>query len=191
MMYFHNASTASSKVRAIAAQDAASADPTADIAALKQYVSKHMHSSVSFVLTNAYNRAVSAAQAQQQQQSSAPSGAVYAQAQAACASHADSVAQANCVINYVSAHSTPAAAPSTTPVVMPSLATYTYHFISPAWTFDLTGILLIIGLIGLIISIFWLILGHRKPKPQHLPETPPDQTPTHTPELYHPEQPQQ
>lgn len=157
--YVHNGLTAASDVRSIQTQDSNSQDTGPAINFLKSYVAKHMNSSVNFTLSAGYNRAVDAAK--QAQAAAVPSGAVYAQAQAACASHADSITQANCVINYVNMHATPGAS-QIPQVPMPDLANYTYHFSSPGWTFDLAGILLSLGFAGIVIGAFSAFRNKRK-----------------------------
>ncbi len=157
--YFHNKSSAQARVKDIIVKDQAGQDTSAEISSLKAYIAHHMHSSESFKLDGAYQRAVTAAQTPQ---TPTVNSEVYAQAQAACASKADSITQANCVINYVNSHSQPTSTPQQ-PAPLPDASSYTFVLIAPKWTFDLAGILLILGLICIVIG---LITSRKKPHSQ-------------------------
>ncbi len=133
----------------INAADQASQDTTAPLAKLKSFVSSHMGTSTTFELTASYNRALAAA-------SASSNGAVYSQAQAACASHADSIAQAKCVSAYVATHSSPGGEVA----AMPDRAKYQYSFHAPLATPDLTGSMLLVGAAALSLAI--LSYGLRK-----------------------------
>lgn len=157
-----NASYQSShkQAKAIAVADVAGTDTVAYQAKLAAYVKAHMQSSVSVMLSGSYDRAKLAAEAAANPNST---GAVYAQAQAACTSKADSIVQSRCVAAYVAAHSK--ANPNPVPVAMPSAADYTKTYLAPLWTPDATGFVAIIGWLALITGIAMAIgrlLGVRK-----------------------------
>lgn len=117
-------------------QDTAGAQQT-----LSAYVHHHMGVSETVFLEGSYDRAVQAAQGASNPSSN---GQVYADAQAACAGHADSITQANCVQAYVAAH----AAPSTNPqaVAQPTKMAFTKKFTGPSWTADTTGVAFLVML---------------------------------------------
>src|SRR5262245_14987701 len=105
---------------ALLKRDTSGFDTTSDQHQLSSYIRQHMGVTQTVYLAGAYGRALQAAQAAA---NPASNGMIYVQAQAACASHADSVTQANCVQAYLSSHAQPSANPQA--VAMPSKATYT------------------------------------------------------------------
>ncbi|HSX48337.1 MAG TPA: hypothetical protein VLF41_02440 [Candidatus Nanoarchaeia archaeon] len=137
-----NARQASLMRDQILAKDQASQDPTADLAALKLFSSTHMSAATRVELTASYQRDLTAAETAAQ-----PSGQIYASAQKACASKADSITQARCVTDYVSKNLKPTGISA----VMPDQAKYVYDFKSPVWTPDAAGALMLgsAGLFGL------------------------------------------
>lgn len=132
----------------IITKDQAGSDVKTDIQSLIIYVHNHMHASAKFELAGSYQRAADMAAASNQ-----PSGTIYAQAQAACASKADSVTQARCVSDYVSKHLLPA----TTPPPPPDHAKYTYDIHSPIWAPDTAGVAVLLTVICLAVA-GWLKL---------------------------------
>ena len=138
---------------AITAQDQAGLDPSATEVAVNTYVHTHMLTSTSVFLKASYDRAVAASQST----ATESNGQVYAAAQAACASHADSIVQANCVQAYLSAHSTTGANPQA-PAPAPAKADYTKTFIAPNWTEDSAGIALLLALVALFLAVYSRLL---------------------------------
>lgn len=138
-----NAKQSSALRSQILAKDAAGQDPTTDLATLKTFAATHMAAGVKVELAAAYQRDTSAAQAAAQ-----PNGQIYANAQKACASKADSITQARCVTDYVNKNLKPTAT-----VSMPDHSKYVYDFTSPTWTPDAAGALMLgtAGLLGLAI----------------------------------------
>lgn len=143
LLYRNNAIQAQQQVDAIIAADKAGKPVDQDIKKLEQYVKTHMNASTSFALQGSYSRAVVAAQAAALQQTQ--SGAkVYADAQAACSARVDSIQLSNCVTNYIAANSTPGqTAPAPAQV---DKNQYIYKFASPAWSWDLAGLLFALSL---------------------------------------------
>lgn len=139
----------------IMVKDGSGLDTATDQAALKAYTAKHMGTGQAMTLTASYDRAVAAANAAANPQSN---GSVYAQAQAACGGRANSVAQTNCVANYVTSHSTAGANPAA--VAAPNKADYNKVFTAPSWTPDSAGILLLAAAASLALASYLLIL-HR------------------------------
>lgn len=149
-LWSRNHSMAILQKNAILVADRKAQDTTVARNDLKVFVSKHMNTTTTFILDGSYGRAAVAAQGTQQP---ATNGSLYQEAQSACASHSDSITQAHCVTNYLNAHQAvngaANAAPTTPP---PNQADYTYTYVSPKFSWDAAGILLLIGGIGLLIA---------------------------------------
>jgi hypothetical protein len=160
-----NAGKAISMRADILRKDQAAQDVTADIEALRQFVFKHMNSSVRFELTDGYNRAVAAAQTQ----GLAAGSQLYAEAQASCDRQGvSSVDQARCVQSYLESR----LQPGQSSVPIPQRSTYTYAFVSPSWTPDIAGFLLLVafgcGLAALVLYVWGLFRnreGNTDPAP--------------------------
>jgi len=148
LSYYH--AQAHNQVKAILQADQSGSVPDSQMLGLQQFVHRHMGSSVAFKLDGAMTRDQAAAQAAQS------SSSIYQQAQASCASIKNAVSQAQCNEQYLSAHLQPAA--SATPVPAVQSSNYTYSFLSPVWTPDLTGILAVISIVILLYAAFGLIL---------------------------------
>lgn len=146
-----NARQAASLRDQVAAKDQAGQDTTSDQVALEQFSHSHMNATVRLELMGSYGRAVAASQP------ATPSGALYAQAQAACAGKSDSIVQAKCVTDYVSKRLPAPAAP----VAPPDRSLFTKEFHSPAWTPDLAGLALLGSLVLVLIAIFARVLAPR------------------------------
>jgi hypothetical protein len=156
-LYFRtlNAKAAATREDTILAQDRAGTDPAASIADLKTYVSAHMGTSVQFVLTDSYDRALAAAKP------AGPSTSqVYADAQRVCSGKSDSITQARCNEAYIQQHLT--AAPAPTPLPQPKLADYQYSFKAPLWTSDLPGALFLGAAVALIFAFAGLRRRRRR-----------------------------
>ncbi len=121
--------------RHIVQADAAGSDTASLQHELADQVHAHMGTDATYTLEGSYNRDVAASQAAA---NPTTNGQVYAQAQAACASKADSIAQATCVQHYLAAHASPATNPQ--PATMPEKRAYTTTLTSPSWTNDSAGI---------------------------------------------------
>jgi hypothetical protein len=148
-----NGNYAQTQAKRLAAMDATDAANT-KLNDLKNYVATHSGSTVTVVLTTAYNNAVQVAEAAA---ASTPSTQLYAAAQAACAGHAVSTVQAQCNEQYIQAHNTPVVA-----VAQPKLSDYTYHFVAPIITFDFVTILWVFAFIMIIVLILPVLrLGPR------------------------------
>ena len=145
-----NSSNAQDLATKVLMADNANQSLTVPQKTLADYVHDHMGSSTQVFLDASYQRAVAAANA-----APATSGQVYHDAQAACVSKTSAVNQANCVQDYVNAHSSPGSSDLQPTVVSKTPYTFTYN--APHWTPDATGILLLFGLLGLVISgLLWL-----------------------------------
>ncbi len=110
---------------------------------LSSYASRHMGVTENVFLGGSYDRALQAAQVAA---NPASNGTIYAEAQAACASHADSIAQANCVQAYVTSHVQPSTNPQAVP--KPTKAEYTKSFGAPGWTPDVAGIAFLVMIVA-------------------------------------------
>jgi hypothetical protein len=137
----------------ITTKDNAGLDTTGDQEVLSAYVKAHMATSRTVFLAASYNAAAQAAQAAA---SPASNGQVYADAQASCASHANSLVQANCVQAYLSTHSASGTNPQA--VATPTKAAYTKSFMAPGWTPDSAGIALLTALTALILGGYLMVL---------------------------------
>jgi hypothetical protein len=134
----HAQARAHAMAQAIVTADQSGQDITALQAKLAAYVHAHMLTDQTVFLSGSYNRAAAAAQAAANPNSN---GTVYAQAQASCASHADSLVQARCVQAYLAANAQTGANPQA--VAAPVKADYTKSYHAPHWTADLAGIMLL------------------------------------------------
>lgn len=142
-LYRQNAVDAQKQVSAILAADRAGKPVTEQINELERYTKTHMNASVEFALQGSYSRAVVAAQAAALQSTQA-GAQVYADAQASCSSRANSIVLSNCVTAYIAAHSTAGA--NALPAVKVDKSKYVFKFTSPAWSWDLTTIILLLSL---------------------------------------------
>lgn len=153
----HNANQAKSMAREVLIADQAGKDARPLLEQLRQFSASHLNASVQLTLESSYARATDAAKA-----SAVPdvSGEVYAQAQRQCA-RGDSVAQSECVRQYVSGRLKTA---SGQVVPLPDLAQYQYSFKSPAWALDGAGASISLGSILILAGFFnWLPrTSHRK-----------------------------
>lgn len=133
-------------------KDALAVDVRNDLTKLQQFVIKHMNSSVKVELSSSYERAVTKAKAGNVN----VNGDLYAEAQAACDRQGvGSVAQAQCVQEYLNARVSPAQ--NAQPVQLPERSSFVYAFAAPNWTPDIAGFSLlgaiIFGLAGLLVYI--------------------------------------
>lgn len=147
MLLVSNRQNAADQAKQIIIRDQAGTNVETDMLKLKTYAASHMKVNVEFVLTGSYNRAVAEAKAQ-----ASSSNAMYGAAQASCDRRGvDSVRQSQCVAAYIAAQG--GSAPN---IKLPDVAKYTYHYIGPNWSFDLAGLVIILGValgIFAIISI--------------------------------------
>ena len=131
-----NRQNAADQAKQIVLRDQTGANVETDLIKLRVYAASHMKVNVKFVLKGSYDRAVTAAKAK-----STTSNAMYAAAQASCDKKGvDSIRQSQCVAAYIAAH--PSEAPQ---VKLPDIATYTYQYIGPAWSFDAAGLMFIVA----------------------------------------------
>lgn len=131
-----NRQDAANQAKQIIVSDQAGANVDTDLLKLKVYAASHMKVNVEFTLTGSYNRAVAAAKEEANK-----ANGTYTAAQASCDKKGvDSIRQSQCVAAYIAAHPSPASTPK-----LPDVAAYQHHYVGPAWSFDLAGILLILG----------------------------------------------
>lgn len=130
-------------------QDLAATSTAQSIPDLQTYVKSHMGTTVSYTLTGSYNRAVAAAKAAAAAEES--NQGVYAAAQAACMSHANSIVQAECNQAYLQSHLTELKTPA--PVATPKLAAFQFTVKSPFWTPDLAGALMLGAIASLLVGV--------------------------------------
>lgn len=148
MLLVDNRQNAAEQAKQIIIKDQAGTNVETDLIKLKVFAASHMKVNVTFVLSGSYDRAVAAAKAKAN-----TSNAMYAAAQASCDKQGvDSIRQSQCVAAYIAANGS--AAPE---VKLPDIATYTYAYAGPAWTFDLAGIMFIVGFVLAIFAIFSVI----------------------------------
>jgi hypothetical protein len=150
IVHQHHAGTLAAKVTT---DDATGLDTTSDQQVLARYVATHMATSRTVLLSASYNRALQAAQAASNPTSN---GTVYSAAQAACASHADSLVQARCVQAYLAAHSTSGTNPQV--VTTPVKADYTKTFTAPNWTADSAGVPLLVAFTAMAMAAYLISL---------------------------------
>lgn len=165
LLYRNNAVSAQSQVTAIIANDKAGKPVDLQIKKLTVYAKTHMNAVTSFALQGSYSRAYSAAQAAALQQTKA-GAQVYSDAQANCSAKVDSIQLSNCVTNYIATHSTPNQAVAAT--VSIDKTQFIRSFKSPAWTWDLSGVLVSLGLVGIVFSIIAIIVSKLVPTPKRL-----------------------
>lgn len=136
MLLVDNRQEAANQAKQIIAKDQLGTNVDTDLIKLKVFAASHMKVNVQFVLSGSYDRAVAAAKAE-----ASKSNAGYAAAQASCDKKGvDSIRQSQCVAAYLAANPSPVVTPK-----MPGVATYSYHYIGPAWSFDLAGLVLIVS----------------------------------------------
>lgn len=136
ILLVRNRQSAANQAKQIIVSDQAGTNVETDLLKLKVFAASHMKVNVEFTLTGSYNRAVEAAKAEANK-----TNATYAAAQASCDKKGvDSIRQSQCVAAYIAANPSPVATPK-----LPDAAKYQYHYIGPAWSFDLAGLLFILG----------------------------------------------
>lgn len=136
-----NNKKAEAMAQQIHAKDALNVDVKNDIVKLQQFSVKHMNGSVKLELTASFKRAEEAAKAGNLN----VDGAIYAEAQAACDRQGvGSVAQAQCVQEYLSTRVSPNQSTPTNSA--PNKSQYIYAFSSPTWTPDIAGFSLLASL---------------------------------------------
>ncbi len=147
-----NRSKSAALAAKVASDDSSGIDAQVSLVALQQFASRHMAASQDVFLQGSFDRATAQATAASATQGN---GKVYADAQAACNSKADSIVQARCVQTYVATHSQPADNPQ--PVVMPDHLAYEKSFQSPGWTADAAGLSLtaslVLGTLGIAYAV--------------------------------------
>lgn len=141
---------ANDMVAAILAKDATVTTTESDQVALRTYVERHMGVSAKVYLNSSYDRAIAAASATA---SPVAGSQVYAQAQAACASRADSIRQASCVTNYVNSHAQSSTNPQTPPAV-PDKSQFTKSYTAPGWTPDSAGLVLLVAMVAAAAGLY-------------------------------------
>lgn len=150
MAIVSNRQSAATQAKQIILADQAGTNVETNLLKLKVFAASHMKVNVKFVLTGSYDRAVAAIKAK-----SNASSATYAAAQAACDRRGvDSVRQSSCVSNYIAANGGP-----TAEVKLPDVANYTYQYTGPTWSFDMAGILILIGALGGVAAV--MSIAHR------------------------------
>ena len=133
---------------------AAGPETTAKLNALKTYVMSHSGTTVTVVMTAAYQQALQAYQAATMP--TPPSSTLYAEAQAACAGRAVATVQAQCNQQFIETHSVATATPT---VPMPAASDYSYRLIAPAFALDAPT-----GLWALaFLSLVWLVIPALRP----------------------------
>ena len=137
------------QVNQILVTDQTSPVPTATMMKLQSYVADHMGAGVTFRLNGAYERDLAAAK---NAASSQPSGSIYQQAQAACASIKIATQQAACNEAYLQSHLQASNVPAA--VTLPNIASYTYTLKAPSWTPDLSGLLLAAAILIVVVAAF-------------------------------------
>ena len=147
LLYRNNAVSTQSQVSAIIATDKAGKPIDKQLTRLTAYTKTHMNASTSFALQGSYLRDYSAAQAAALQQTQA-GAKVYSDAQAACSAKVDSIQLSNCVTNYIAANSTPNQMTATTITI--DKPKYMRSFTAPKWSWDLSGIFITLGGLGLL-----------------------------------------
>lgn len=134
----YNGQKASDLRAAVRNKDTQNQDTKAEIEALRKFVFTHMNSSIRFELTSGYDRAVTLAK---QASSTSGDADLYAQAQTTCDQPGvGSVAQAQCVQDFLSARLQPGQNPQ---AKLPDRTLYNYAFVSPSWTADFAGLTLL------------------------------------------------
>lgn len=145
---YGNAKHAAALRDAIVAADGQGSDVTGSLTDLGNFVHTHMAANTTVFLAGSYNRADAAYQA-----SLAPSvsGQLYAEAQKACASRADSIVQARCVTDYVQKRLQPV---NSQPAPKPDKKTYTHAFISPPFASDSAGLAFMTAAICVVLAVW-------------------------------------
>lgn len=162
LLYRNNAVSTQSQVTAIMANDKASKPIDVQIKKLTIYTKTHMNASTSFALQGSYSRAYSAAQAAALQQTKA-GAQVYSDAQANCSAKVDSIQLSTCVTNYIAANATPNQAPA---AITLDKTKYMRTLTAPKWSWDLSGILIMLGGAGILVWTSVLLVSLSTHKPQ-------------------------
>lgn len=162
LLYRNNATSTQKQVSAIIAADKAGKPIDKQIKKLTAYTKVHMNASTSFALQGNYLRDYSAAQAAALQQTQA-GAKVYSDAQAACSAKVDSIQLSNCVTNYIAANATPNQAPA---AITLDKNKYIRTLTAPKWSWDLSGILITLGGVGVFLWLCTRVASFRLHKPR-------------------------
>lgn len=152
-----NHNTAVLRASTVVAADRAGEPIAPLLESLKKYVRTHTGSSVVLSLPGSYSRALSAAQASGQPTAT---GALYAEAQAACAGKADSVRQAKCVQEFVSARLV--TTPEQPTVLPPNPEDYVIRLKAPAIAPDLATLLWFVAFASALTALGLFLRNKRR-----------------------------
>lgn len=162
LLYRNNALSTQKQVSAIITADKAGKPIDKQLTRLTAYTKTHMNASTSFALQGSYLRDYSAAQAAALQQTQA-GAKVYSDAQANCSAKVDSIQLSNCVTNYIAANATPNQAPA---AITLDKTKYMRTLTAPKWSWDLSGILIMLGGAGILVWTSVLLVSLSTHKPQ-------------------------
>ena len=153
----HNHSQAVDRASIVVAADRAGNPTQNDITLLKSYVKSHTGSTVMFSLGGSFSRAQAAAEASAKAQGG--TGQLYVEGQQKCAGKADSITQARCVQQYVSAHLANVAVPVA--VAPPNPKDYMMTVMAPKVAFDLASLTFFIAFCFSLVGAYYLIRKQR------------------------------
>lgn len=142
-------------VAAVVEADRDNDDVEGSLLELDQYVSSHMNTDIDepIQLAYSYDRAVQKVLDKAQATSN---GDIYKKAQAQCENPNILLsARALCIQDYVTNNAKPGQEPEE--VDFPDKSLYTHSFISPVWSPDLAGWLLVLTFLSLLLTISWLV----------------------------------
>ena len=145
-------------VAPVVAADEQSADIDTALRNLGNYVTNHMNTQLDepIQLAFSYDRAVQAELAKAQ--ASASDGEIYKKAQTACENpNVVLSVRALCIQDYVLNNAPPGQNPAE--IKFPDKALYTYNFVSPRWSPDLAGWLLVLSAMTGILFLAWVVLA--------------------------------
>lgn len=141
-------------VNGVVEADRQAGDVEAALLELDRYVSGHMNTDIDepIQLAYSYDRAVAKILAKAQATSD---GGIYKEAQAKCENPNVLLSvRAACIADYVTKNAKPGQEPAQ--IKFPDKSLYTHSFISPAWSPDLAGWLVVLSVMAAIVLISWL-----------------------------------
>lgn len=144
-------------VAAVVEADKSGQDIESALLELDNYVSSHMNTDIDepIQLAYSYDRAVEKVLAKAQATSE---GGIYKEAQKQCEDPNILLsARALCIQDYVTKHAKPGQEPQE--IEFPDKSLYTHSFISPAWSADLAGWLVVLSGLCAVLLVSWLVGG--------------------------------
>lgn len=144
-------------VAAVVNEDKKRGDVDGALRRLGNYVTNHMNTQLDEPIQLAYSYDRAAQKVLDKAQATAD-GDIYKKAQAACENPSVLLSvRALCIQDYVTRNAKPGQEPA--PIKFPDRSAYVFNFVSPYWSPDLAGWLVVLSVMAAILLIAWTLIG--------------------------------